>query len=123
MKMSQSLNEKNGSNVLAGTLVDRLLESFDELEKCIAHTKSELSLKSGVPEDILSRVEQYSSIVSKQRGLAVDLRDHLSEQNWEEVTRHVRLINGLSSMIRDDAQAILAGSKQIGTPERNPTLV
>jgi len=28
-------------------------------------------------------------------------------KNWDEVTRNVTLINGLSAMIRDDAKAIL----------------
>ena len=95
---------------MSETLVNKLLESFDELERCIEMTKDVLSQKEGVPADVVARVHQYSDIVAKQRVLAVDLRTHLSSQNWEEVGRHVRLINGLSTMIRDDAQAILTGA-------------
>lgn len=95
---------------MSDTLVNKLLESFDELERCINMTRGVLAEKEGVPKDVIDRVNQYSQIVTKQRLLAQDLKTHLSEQNWEEVSRHVRLINGLSSMIRDDAQQILSGA-------------
>jgi hypothetical protein len=97
-------------------LVQKLLSSFDELERCITVTKEVLATKSGVPADVISRVNQYSEIVAKQRLLAGELKRHISEQNWSEVSRHVRLINGLSTMIRDDAQAILSGSQELETP-------
>jgi len=105
------------------TLVDKLLESFDQLDFCIAHTRDELSQKKDVPQDVLLRVEQYKSIVAKQRELALGLREHLAAQNWDEVTRHVRLINGLSSMIRDDAQAILASATHGFSGEKDFSLV
>ncbi len=92
------------------SLVNKLVDSFDELDRCIALTKEVLAGKVGVPNDVVSRVDQYATIVSKQRELASTLRECIAHQDWEEVGRHVRLINGLSSMIRDDAQAILAGS-------------
>ena len=95
---------------MSESLVNKLLESFNELEGCIEMTKQVLADKDGVPEDVLSRVNQYSDIVTKQRELALKLRSHLDTQNWAEVGRHVKLINGLSSMIRDDAQAILSGA-------------
>ena len=75
---------------MAESLVSKLLESFDELERCIEMTKDVLAQKDGVPTDVLARVKQYSDIVAKQRHLATDLRDHLSSENWEEVGRHVR---------------------------------
>lgn len=108
---------------MAGDLVEKLLTSFDDLDRCIAHTRSALAEKQGVPDDVLSRVEQYSSIVSKQRDLALGLKEHLSQQNWDEVARHVRLINGLSSMIRDDAQAILTGAKDVAPSTRDRGLL
>lgn len=95
---------------MAQSLVEKLLASFDELDRCISVTREVLSQKQGVPDDVLLRVDQYRGIVTKQRELAQGLSTHLAAQNWEEVSRHVRLINGLSAMIRDDAQAILAGA-------------
>jgi hypothetical protein len=94
--------------VMSEFLLDKLLRSFDELDRCISVTKQVLSTKDGVPADVLKRVEQYSDIVNKQRSLADDLKSFLDREDWTEVNRHVRLINGLSAMIRDDAQAILA---------------
>lgn len=95
---------------MSGSFVDKLLNSFDKLETCIAVTESVLKQKPEVPEDVLQRITQYSGIVSKQRRLAEELRSHLAEQNWAQVSRHIKLINGLSSMIRDDAQQILAAN-------------
>ena len=95
---------------MSESLITKLVESFDELERCIEVTKRVLGSKEEVPSEVLARVEQYSSVVLKQRQLAKELQVHIQDQNWEEVGRHVRLINGLSGMIRDDAQAILKGT-------------
>ncbi len=108
---------------MSESLVDKLLKSFDDLDRCITVTRDVLTTKQGVPEDVVQRVNQYADIVRKQRDLALSLRSHLSTQNWEEVTRHVRLINGLSSMIRDDAQAILSGAMQTPTLVKNEHMV
>lgn len=106
---------------MSDTLLTKLSESFDELDRCINITKKVLEDKKGVPQEILERVNQYGDIVEKQRKMAVQLRQFISEQNWEEVTRHVKLINGLSSMIRDDAHAILSSATpgaKTKTPEQ-----
>ena len=95
---------------MAESIVDKLLQSFDELERCICVTKEVLGQKEGVPADIVSRVNQYSDIVLKQRSLAHELRDLIDNENWAEVGRRVKIINGLSTMIRDDAQAILSAA-------------
>lgn len=108
---------------MSESLVDKLLKSFDDLDRCITVTRDVLTTKQGVPEDVVQRVNQYADIVRKQRDLALSLRSHLTTQNWEEVTRHVRLINGLSSMIRDDAQAILSGAIQTPALVKNEHMV
>ncbi|HQH26025.1 MAG TPA: hypothetical protein PLP17_01400 [Oligoflexia bacterium] len=108
---------------MSNPLIDKLLESFDQLEQCISVTREVLAQKEGVPVDVLSRVNQYSEIVSRQRGLAEELRAHLTSQNWEEVGRHVRLINGLSTMIRDDAQAILLGASKLAPAAKSDLIV
>lgn len=102
---------------MSESLVSKLLGSFDELERCISTTREVLSTKQGVPSDVVLRVAQYSDIVSKQRALAGELRNHIDTQNWIEVGRLVKIINGLSSMIRDDAQAILSGAYGTETEE------
>lgn len=102
---------------MSDSIVEKLLSSFDELERCIVITKQVLGEKDGVPKDILQRVEQYGDIVTKQRGLALELRQFIDDQNWSEVGRRVKIINGLSTMIRDDAQAILAAAYSEGNVE------
>jgi hypothetical protein len=100
-------------------LVSKLMESFDDLDRCIEMTKEVLSQKDNVPADVLHRIEQYSDVVIKQRALAENLKSHISNENWDEVTRHVKIINGLSAMIRDDAQAILAGANRSSSEEED----
>ena len=43
-----------------------------------------------------------------QRELAAKLCFYINQKNWEEVNRHVSMINCLSSMIRDDAREVLS---------------
>ena len=99
---------------MSAELVDRLIKSFDDLENCIEVTKQVLRQKDGVPSDVISRVEQYTDVVAKQRGLASELQAYIDNQNWEEVARHVKLINGMSAMIRQDAQSILSAAMEEG---------
>jgi hypothetical protein len=92
-------------------LVEKLVSSFDELERSIEVTRESMAQKPGVPADVLSRLDQYSEIVRKQRKVAADLTAAIEAGKWDEVSRAVKLINGLSSMIRDDAQQILVSAQ------------
>jgi len=64
---------------MSQSLVNKLLESFEELDRCIMVTEDVLSQREGVPEYVVGRVNQYREIVAKQRGLALDLKQHLGE--------------------------------------------
>lgn len=88
-------------------IIERLFSSFSALEQAIESAKSTLAKKESVPGEIIERINSYDNILSKQRTLATSLCEHINSGNWDEVTRHVNLINGLSAMIRDDARAIL----------------
>lgn len=92
---------------MQSNIIDRLLSSFEELEQAIGSAKVALLQKGRMSPEILERLDSYDGILAKQRGLAESLRSHLAVGNWDEVNRHVSLINGLSAMIRDDARAIL----------------
>lgn len=89
-------------------IVNKLFDSFVQLERAITSAKSTLERKEDVPQEIVDRISYYEEILKKQRALAVSLCRHLARGNWDEVSRHMRLINGLSAMIRDDARDILA---------------
>ena len=89
-------------------IINRLFTSFADLEAAIKSAKNTLEQKGSVSPEILERLQSYDGILLKQRNLATALCEHISNQNWDEVSRHVSLINGLSAMIRDDARAILS---------------
>jgi uncharacterized protein (UPF0147 family) len=95
---------------MSSALIEKLYRSFDELENCIRVTKQVLSTKENVPANVLERVTQYSEIVRKQRSLARDLQEALERKDTDAVLRDVKVINGLSAMIRDDAEAILSSA-------------
>ncbi|MCB0335200.1 MAG: hypothetical protein KDD62_02810 [Bdellovibrionales bacterium] len=89
-------------------IIDRLFNSFTELETAINSAKATLAKKESVPQEIIERLNSYDDILAKQRHLAETLCSHIDQGEWDEVNRHVSLINGLSAMIRDDARAILS---------------
>lgn len=89
-------------------IIERLFSSFSELETAIAGAKKTLQQKENVPSEVFERLGSYDTILAKQRGFAKALCAHIERGNWDEVSRHVSIINGLSALIRDDARAILS---------------
>lgn len=89
-------------------IINRLFQSFEDLEKAIVSARKTLEAKDEIPAEVVARLNSYDGILAKQKVLANELVEHISEGNWDQVTRHVGLINGLSAMIRDDARAILS---------------
>jgi len=96
---------------MPSNIIDRLFASFSELEQAIVGARETLAKKQIAPKDIFERLQSYDGILAKQRHLALALREHMNNGNWDEVSRHVSLINGLSAMIRDDARTILNSLK------------
>ena len=93
---------------MQNNIIERLFASFAELDKAIVSAKKTLASKESVPPEVIKRLDSYDGILLKQKTLAKELCEHIASGNWDEVNRHVGLINGLSAMIRDDARAILA---------------
>ena len=89
-------------------IIENLVASCTELEGAITQARLTFRSRESVPEGVVKRLESYDTILSKQRSLAVALCEAIAQTDWDEVTRHVTLINGLSAMIRDDAKAILS---------------
>lgn len=92
---------------MESNIIERLFASFSELEQAITKARGTLKTRESIPETVVKRLESYDTILAKQRSLAVALCESIAKKDWDEVTRHVSLINGLSAMIRDDARAIL----------------
>ena len=89
-------------------IIEKLFASFSELEGAITKARQTFESRESVPEGVVRRLQSYDAILAKQRFLASALCDAIAEKDWDEGSRHVSLINGLSAMIRDDAKAILS---------------
>ncbi len=106
--MQDNNNNNPGQNPDRHNIIERLFSSFTELEKAITSARSTLEKRESIPEELVERLRSYDGILLKQRALATKLCDHINKNEWNEVTRHVSLINGLSALIRDDARSILS---------------
>lgn len=104
---------------MQSNIIERLFSSFADLEQAIESAKVTLSKKESVPAEIMERLNSYDGILEKQRRLASTLCKHIEQGNWDEVSRHVTLINGLSAMIRDDARAILSSLSLNSDPKQD----
>ena len=87
-----------------------LFLSFSRLEKAIETAKSCVSANQSASKEILNRLHSYEEILYKQKQLANALCTHTAHRDWNEVSRHIKIINGLSRMIRDDAREIVGGT-------------
>ncbi len=104
-------------------IITRLFDSVHELERAILTAKATLEKKDQPPADLLTRIDSYQQILEKQRTLATTLCGHVTLGTWDEVARHIKLINGLSSMIRDDAREILAAVNNSATSTESRELL
>lgn len=104
-------------------VINRLFESFTQLEKAVNQARESLESQSNPPEEVLERIDNYENVLRRQRELAFELCRFAHNKEWEEVTRHIRLINGLSTMIRDDAKEILQAAEEIPEYEHRDALL
>ena len=93
---------------MQNNIVEKLFASFTDLETAIMSAKKTLASKESIPQEVFQRLNSYDGILAKQRSLANEMCQHMQAGNWEEVNQFVSRINGLSSMIRDDARSILS---------------
>ena len=87
--------------------VDKLMNSFRKLELAISTAKSVVSQRDHAAQDVIQRLEKYQAILSKQRSLAIDLSASVATKDWSAAGRHLKIINALSTMIRDDASGLI----------------
>lgn len=97
-------------------IITRLFESFCELEKAIKLAKFSITSRDNPPAEIVERIATYEEILEKQRSLASELCSHVQTKNWDQVGRHIKLINAYSMMIRDDAREVMRGVQPSFTP-------
>ncbi len=107
---------------MSSKLVNKLLVSFTKLERTIDDTYTVLRCRPGVPFYVLHHVQQYREMVVKQRGLALELEQSLMKEDWNEVARLIKLINGFSSMIQNDAKALVMDGEPGATGSSYPVM-
>ena len=98
-------------------LFEQLFACLLELENAVSTAQNAALQKHPRSQDLLQRLDNYQSILHKQRRLAQRLCYYSGQRNWGEVSRHLRIINGLSQMIRDDAWDILGKPSVTSTAE------
>jgi len=99
-----------GVGEMAKEVIQKLFESFQELEHSLEVAKDTLAKREPRPEELLARIDNYEQILQKQRKLANRLCEYISAGDWNEVSRHIRLINGLTSLIYGDASELSLSS-------------
>ena len=99
--------ENTKEHIIDTEALERLFRSFAELDHAIRRAKGCLSRRSVIPFELMQRFDSYEEILHEQRTLAHELFRHLRNRDWNEVKRLVELLNGLSGMIREDAEEIL----------------
>ena len=98
-------------------VISRIFESFQELERALKAARVALEKFENPDPQVIERLNQYEQILEKQKTLATALCGYASLNNWDQVTRHIKMINGLSTMIRDDARELLLGEHYVSNSE------
>ena len=89
------------------TVIQKLYDSIDQLERSLDIAKKTFSGGQNKNEDLSKRVDEYERVISRQKVLVQDLQDHLANERWEEVSRHVKIFHGLAALVRDDARTLV----------------
>jgi len=88
-------------------IIARLSKSIDELEHSIIQATEALSLKFGENHSTTIRLNEYNKAIQNQRKQIEKLTEAIQNNNFEEISRGVSIINGLSHMIKEDAKGLV----------------
>ncbi len=92
---------------MAHAVVKKLFDSLAELEGAVVLARKSFAFDEPENEEVITRIRYYEEVLSKQKRLAQSLCECITKENWAEVTRLIRLINGLSSLIHNDARELV----------------
>jgi chromosome segregation and condensation protein ScpB len=88
-------------------VIKTLHESLDNLENSIRTAKAVVCKQDPVAADVLKRILNYEEVITKQRGLVNKLIVMLETGKADEAIHLIKIINGLSSMIFEDANDLV----------------
>jgi hypothetical protein len=97
-----------GINIVKPIVIKKLFQSITELEAAIGKAKNSFADRGDSGREVLDRIRHYEDILAKQKKLITSLCEHAMKNDWQEVNRHVKLINAYSLLIRDDARELLS---------------
>ena len=81
----------------------RVFDSFNALDSALQKAKVIVQTQEMSHPDLMLRIEKYEEILSKQREVAQSLKQHMKSKNWVAVHKEMKIMSGLSMMMREDA--------------------
>jgi CHASE3 domain sensor protein len=78
------------------------------LEQSIHAAHRALANRIDARPELEERLRQYEAMLMAQRRAADELEDAMKQESWDAVERCIRIINGISTMLRDDAREVVA---------------
>lgn len=87
--------------------IDKLEHSLCELEMAVDSAREILFSKADTPLVVLDRLDEYKSVIEKQKLLVHDLHEAVAARRVQESARLITIINAFSALIREDARHLL----------------
>ena len=81
----------------------RVFDSFNALDSALQKAKIIVQTQEMSQPDLMLRIEKYEEILRKQREVAKSLRQHIGSKDWVTVRKEMKIMSGLSMMMREDA--------------------
>jgi hypothetical protein len=88
-------------------VIQKLRHSLDNLEHSVQTAKMAICKQTIIPTDVLKRILNYEEVICKQRILVDKLIVLLETGKATDAVHLIKVINGLSSMIFDDANELI----------------
>lgn len=92
---------------MSNLAVKRLFDSLAELEGAVTLVKRYFPKESAQYGEVADRIQNYEDVITKQKSLVKALCMHIARENWQEVSRHMRLISGFSATIHEDVKELV----------------
>ena len=89
-------------------ITSKLAASFDKVEECLVFARRIADQLEICPPSLRCRIDGYDAMLAKQRALTETLNERFQAEDWDEVSRQVRIIQGISKMMRQDAYELLS---------------
>lgn len=92
-------------------ILKKLTQSLDDLESAVNNARTVLENKPNTPLFIFDRLDNYADMLKKQRQYRDRLVHQIRSGHTEDIHQTIKLINGLSEFIKNDAKEILSTIK------------